>query len=262
LFFSYYNIQPEGNVASDPQNEFTKLNILHAEQSLKDTATSLGIKFEAAQQLLDNGLARLQQQRQRRPLPHLDDKIITSWNALMIRSLARASSLLNDKHYLAAAEKAARFIHRHLYNPVTQTLYRSTRDNKKSGEAYLDDYAYLINALIHLYQHSADKQWLVWANNLMQKQIALFYDQKGNGFFDNTNEDSNILFRSKEIYDGSLPSANAISVENLWKLSRLSKRPEWKAQASETINAFHQQLNELVGNYPQMYRSYLLISTN
>jgi len=259
LFFSYYNIQREGNVSSDPQNEFTGLNILHAEQSLKDTATSLGIKHESAQQLLDQGLARLQKTRQQRPMPHLDDKIITSWNALMIRSLARASSLLNNKQYLAAAKKAAGFIHRHLYDPVTQTLYRSTRNGKKSGEAYLDDYAYLVNALVHLYQHSADKQWLVWANDLMQKQIALFYDTKGYGFFDNTSEDSNILFRSKEIYDGSLPSANAISVENLWRLSQLSKRPDWKALASNTINAFHLQLNELVGNYPQMYRSYLLL---
>jgi len=259
LLFSYYNIQPEGNVASDPQNEFTNLNILHAEQSLEDTAASLGIKYETAQRLLDQGLTRLQQQRQQRPLPHLDDKIITSWNALMIRSLARAASLLNDERYLAAAKKAARFIHRHLYDPVSQTLYRSTRNGIKSGKAYLDDYAYLINALTHLYQTSADKQWLLWANNLMQKQIALFYDQNGHGFFDNTSKDKNILFRSKEIYDGSLPSANAVSVENLWQLSRLSKRPDWKALASNTINAFHQQLNELVENYPQMYRSYLLI---
>lgn len=258
LFYAYYNIQDNGNVASDPQNEFTNLNILHAETSLYEIAKSLSIKPEAAQTILQSSLQKLKQQRDQRPPPHLDDKIITSWNALIIRSLAKASSLLNEKRYLLAAEKSAHFIHRNLYNPATQTLYRSFRKNKTSGEAYLDDYAYLINSLLHLFKQTQNRQWLVWADTLMQQQIALFHDKTHHGFFDNTNTDKNILFRSKEIYDGSLPSANAISAENLLLLSGFNNKPQWKTLALKTINAFHQHLNELIENYPQMYRSYLL----
>lgn len=259
LFYVYYNIQENGNVASDPQKEFTQLNTLHAESTLAETAKDLSIDLTTAKQLLKSGLGKLKQQRLKRPLPHLDDKIITSWNALMIRALAKASNQLKRPDYQQAAEQTARFIHRHLYNPKTKQLYRSYRNKKRSGEAYLDDYAYLTNALISLYKNSNNKQWLIWANDLMQKQIALFHDSKNHGFFDNTANDKNILIRSKEIYDSSLPSANAITVENLLKLSKLMKKPEWKQMARNTVNAFHSNMNELFSNYPQMYKSLILL---
>lgn len=260
LFYKHFNIQAKGNVESDPQKEFTNLNILHAENTLQTTAKDLSIPYTQAQQILQTSLSKLKQQRIKRPLPHMDDKIITSWNALMIKALAKASTELNQKTYKEAAEKTARFIHKHLYNPKTKQLYRSIRKEKRSGEAYLDDYAYLTNALISLYQATNNRQWLIWANDLMQQQITAFYDTANSGFFDNTAKDKNILIRSKEIYDGSLPSANAITVENLNKLSRLMKKDEWKQMAKKTVNAFHSNMNELYGNYPQMFKSLLLLN--
>lgn len=260
LFYAHFNIQAKGNVESDPQKEFINLNILHAENTLQTTAKDLPLPYPKAQRLLQSSLNKLKQKRIKRPLPHLDDKIITSWNALMIRTLSKASTLLREPAYNQAAEETARFIHSKLYDPKTKQLYRSYRKGKRSGEAYLDDYAYLTNALISLYQSTNNRQWLIWANDLMQQQITAFYDTINSGFFDNTANDKNILIRSKEIYDGSLPSANAITVENLLKLSKLMKRPEWKQMARNTVNSFHSNMNELYSNYPQMFRSLLLLS--
>ncbi|MDH5424511.1 MAG: thioredoxin domain-containing protein [Gammaproteobacteria bacterium] len=260
VFYEHFNIQKKGNVDSDPQNEFLKLNILHAEYSLQRTANDLSLKLSEAKTLLASSMTKLKQQRSKRPLPHLDDKIITSWNALMLKALTKAASQLKRDDYQAAAEKAARFIHRQLYNPVSKQLYRSVRNGKQSGEAYLDDYAYLINALLSLYQSSNDRQWLIWANELMDQQISVFYDRSHHGFFDNSGNDKNILFRSKHLYDGSLPSANAVSVENLILLSRLIKRPDWITMASNSLHSFHSELNDLFGNHPQMFRSLLLLN--
>lgn len=260
LFYAHFNIQKKGNVESDPQNEFNNLNILHAENSLHATAKDLSLPHSKAKKLLASSLAKLKQQRLKRPLPHLDDKVITSWNALLIKALAKAASQLKRPDYKEAAEKSARFIHRQLYSPKSKQLYRSSRNGKRSGEAYLDDYAYLINALISLYQTSNDRQWLVWANDLMTQQISAFYDQQNHGFFDNTASDKNILFRSKEVYDSSLPSANAISVENLTLLSHLMNRPDWKTMASNSLHSFHSDLNDLFGNHPQMFKSLILLN--
>jgi len=259
LFYVYYNIKEKGNVSSDPQKEFTGLNILHADESLNTIAKDLSLSFTSASKILNRSLKKLAKARKKRPLPHLDDKVITSWNALMLKATAKAYGQIKNKKYLDASIKNARFIHRYLYNPTNKQLYRSYRNGHRSGEAYLDDYAYMTSALISLYKNTGDRQWLIWADNLMQQQIALFYDTTHHGFFDNTANDKNILFRSKEIYDGSLPSANAISVENLIELSTLLKKPTWASIASQSLHSFHQRMNELHENYPQMYKSLILL---
>jgi len=258
IFYLHFNILKEGNVSSDPQKEFTNLNILHAENTLKDSAKHADISKNKAATLIQSSFKKLKTRREKRPLPHLDDKIITSWNALTIKALSKASQLLNNPAYNDAAENTARFVYKHLYDPKTKHLYRSYRQGKHSGKAYLDDYAYLVNALINLYKSTEDRQWLIWANELTRQQIKLFYDSTNGGFFDNTAEDKNILIRSKEIYDGSLPSANAISVENLTLLSSIMKRPDLYSMALKTVHAFHENMNELYGNYPQMYKSLLI----
>ncbi|MDH5516313.1 MAG: thioredoxin domain-containing protein [Gammaproteobacteria bacterium] len=259
LFYPHFNIQDTGNVESDPEKEFSGLNILFAEQSLQATAKTLALSLPDAESLIESALNKLLQQRRMRPAPHLDDKIISGWNALVIKALAKASTQLNMPQYRVAAEQAAGFIYRHLYDPKSKQLYRSYRNGKHSGEAYLDDYAYLSNALITLYKNSNDRQWLVWASELTEQQIKAFYDQANHGFFDNSANDKNILIRSKEIYDGSMPSANSISIENLLQLSALMKRPQWKQLATQSLHAFHQKLNDEQENYPQMLRSYLLL---
>ncbi|MDH5391762.1 MAG: thioredoxin domain-containing protein [Gammaproteobacteria bacterium] len=260
LFNSHFNILKNGNVESDPEMQFTGLNILHAEHSLQQTAKSLTLKLVTAEKRLQSGLSKLQQQRLKRPAPHLDDKIITAWNALLIKALAKASAQLQIPKYRVAAENAARFIYQNLYNPKSKQLYRSYRNGKRSGEAYLDDYAYLSNALISLYQSTRDRQWLIWANELTRQQINIFYDPVNHGFFDTSATDKNILVRSKEIYDSSLPSANSISIENLFQLSRLMTYPKWKQLAIQSLHSFHHKLNEDPENYPQMLKSYLMLN--
>lgn len=260
LFYLYFNIQKNGNVASDPQNEFANLNILHAEYPLLDTASELSIPLSHANKILKTSFSKLLKQRIKRPLPHLDDKIITSWNALIIKALAKAATQFNKPVYKEVAEETAHFIYRNLYNPKTKQLYRSYRKGKRSGDAYLDDYAYLTNALISLYKNTDNKQWLLWASDLMQQQIKLFYDTENSGFFDNTAKDKNILIRSKEIYDGALPSANAISAENLIELSKQMNKKEWKQMANKSIHSFHASMNELYDNFPQMFKSLMLMN--
>jgi len=234
----YYNVYKGGNIDSDPQEEFTNLNILYVSEEFSGEPLT-----EKQKQLLTSVKNKLLDKRTHRPRPHLDDKIITAWNGMMISALAVASRTLNDKKYLNAAIKAAEFVHEQLFDTKTEQLFRRIRGERAGVEAGLSDYVWTINSLIYLHEVTNNRRWLDSAVKLSKKQNELFLDENYGGYFDASDRDSSLLFRSKSIYDGALPAANAIALSNLTKLFKLTKDKQWKTQAQHLLSTFAAVIN-------------------
>ena len=168
-----------------------------------------------------------------RPRPHLDDKVLTAWNGLMIAAFARMARVLRGlgadgraagEPYLEAARRAAAFIRERMWNAASGTLLRRYRDGHAEIDGYAEDYAYLIFGLLELFQADADPAWLEWAIALQRRQDELFWDEADGGWFSTTGRDPSVLLRMKEDYDGAEPTASSVSVLNLLVLSHLVRR--------------------------------------
>jgi len=233
----YFHLQENGNIDSDPQGEFTDLNIFYVDEEFKNVVLS-----KQQKNLLESTSKKLNKIRRLRPGPHLDDKVITAWNGMMIAAFAKASVVFDDRDLLDEAIKTARFIMQHSFDEKKSKLYRQYRENKPGIDAALSDYVWLIYGVMEIYQASNDKQWLSLAIDLHEDQNALFLDKVSGTYYESSSKDKNLLFRSKSIYDGAFPSANAIALSNLRKLSSLSSDVEQKKiyamQADKLVASF------------------------
>ena len=170
--------------------------------------------------------AKLMKIREGRVRPSLDDKVITSWNGLMIAGMARAYQVLRDEKYLESARKAARFIKTNLAKGGSR-LQRSYRSGLTGTNAVLEDYAFLIFGLTELYQADFDHSWIQWALALQKQQNNLFYNSKSGIYFDTDGSDKSLLVRTQQIEDRALPSGNSVSALNLLRLYDITLiRPE------------------------------------
>jgi hypothetical protein len=255
VFIARYGVRPDGNAPSDPQAEFTGKNLLHTARPLEDVASSTGRSIEDVEAALGRGRSALLARRSTRPRPHLDDKVLTAWNGLMIAAFARASRVLDAAdRYLNDARRAAEFIRGWLWDPTTGTLLRRYRQGQAGVEAYAEDYAYLIFGLLELFQADGDPQWLEWAIMLQQRQDTLFWDPIEGGWFSTTGKDQSVLLRLKEDYDGAEPAATSIGVLNLLSLSHLvetgstPKKPTPNSQ-SEDSSSYSQRVDLALGGY-------------
>jgi uncharacterized protein len=234
-----FGIEPGGNAPQDPQQEFTNQNLFYTAQSIEDIAARTGRTPEFVMAAIGRARRVLFEARAKRPRPHLDDKIITSWNGMMIAAFARAARVLPERpgaqDYLATARAAAEFIRRCLWNSAEQRLLRRYRDGAAAIEAYAEDYASLVWGLLELFQADADPVWLEWARDLQARQDALFWDDEEAGWFSTTGKDPSVLLRLKEDYDGAEPSASAMSVLNLIALGHLLDDEEARRKAERTL---------------------------
>ena len=243
LLKKYFHIQKNGNIHSDPQGEFAGLNIFYVDENFRDKALTVQQEkwLHSAQQVLNEA-------RRMRPRPHLDDKIITAWNGMMISALAQAARVFDHDAFLAEAEHNIEFIRSHLYDKDSGKLFRQHRQNSRGVAAVLEDYVWLIHGLLAVHEAGGESRWLDWAYALQQKQDVLFLDKTSGAYFESTADDSNILFRSKSIYDGALPSPNAIALANLRKLSELATDVAHKKRLSEQgdrlVNSFAAAIND------------------
>jgi len=196
---------------------------------------------------------RMFEARASRPRPHLDDKVLTAWNGLMIAGFARAARVVADgTPYLDAARRAATFIRSRMWDPATLTLLRRYRRGQASIEAYAEDYAYLIYGVLELFQADPDVRWLEWARTLQRRQDELFWDEADGGWFSTTGRDATVLLRMKEDYDGAEPTASAISVFNLLTLSHLVDDPNWAERIEKTFRYFGTRLEQMGRAVPMM----------
>ena len=254
LFMDRFGVQAGGNVAAgnDPWGEFNGKNILFQKRTLAETAKTSGLTEEKVVSSLAKSRRLLFEAREKRPRPHRDDKIITAWNGLMISAFARAARVLEEPTYQEAATRAATFVYKNLYREQDRTLLRSYREGASTIEGFADDYAFLIQGLLDLYETTFDPSWIDWAVQLQTRQDELFWDVNADGYFTTTATDANILLRSKEAYDGAEPSVSSVAALNLLRLSSLLGRADWHERARKTLNAFGQQLRQAPSGMPQM----------
>ncbi len=252
MFSFHYGVEESGNALTDPHHEFTGKNILYAAYSLQQTANRFNVTDQQVKGSLDRARKKLFDLRNGRPRPHLDDKILTSWNGLMISAFARAYQTFADPLHLNAGQRAADFVLAKLYNAATHTLVRRYRDGEARHEAHLDDYAFLVQGLLDLYEASFDLKWLKVAIELTETQVRIFWDEEAGGFYDTSGKDSSILVRMKEQYDGAEPAGNSVAVMNLLRLSQMTERKEWRELAERTLMFFSTTLTRYPHTMPQM----------
>lgn len=262
IFSFHYTVKPEGNVSptKDPHGELKNKNVLIVFGSEEETAQKFELSVDKVKEILEKSRKILYETRSKRPRPHLDDKMLTGWNGLMISGFAKAGQALENQNHIQRAVGAAKFVRRYLYDDSEKTLLRSCYKGEKDEIAqpakpingFLDDYAFLIRGLLDLYEASFDPTWIEWAENLQETQDRLFWDEGSAGYFTSPAGDSSILIRMKEDQDGAEPSGNSVSVLNLLRLSSFLDNPNYKEKAGKILGVFSPRLNKMPIVLPEM----------
>jgi uncharacterized protein YyaL (SSP411 family) len=247
-----FGVSEVGNSISDPTGELGNRNVLYRALTAAQTATHLERSEAQIEVALEHGKSVLLDARNERPRPHLDDKIITAWNGLMISAFAKAGRVLDESRFLNAATRAAEFLTTELFDAETGTLLRRYRDGEARHPAHLEDHAYLAQGLLDLYEASFDRRWLELATRLTEIQNERFSDPAGGGFFDTSGDDDSVILRTREIHDGAEPSGNSIAASNLLRLGWILDRPEWLELAERTIGTVGSVLTASPAIMPEM----------
>jgi len=222
---------------------------------IADVSQELALPVKELHLRLDEIRRKLLTVRKRRPAPARDERVLTGWNGLMIRTLAQAGKSLQNRDYLAAAERSAlRVLSAH--RDSTGRLLRAAAQGKTEVPAVLDDYAYFISGLLALHDATGEEKWLNAARRLMDDQIGIYWNQNQGGFYLNSNAQPTALIRLEIGEDLSLPSGNGISTLNLIQLSRMKSDESYRNSALKTLLAFAPQISQS----PQDFCTLLLAS--
>jgi uncharacterized protein YyaL (SSP411 family) len=225
VFNLYYGITDEGN--------FEGKNILFVAKEINQVASELGLDQQQVEKELSEARVILLKEREKRTKPDVDTKILASWNALAISALSSAYQAFNEDIYLDAAKLCASFIKQELMKG--DTLCHSWCDGEAKVKGLLEDYAYLTNALMDLYESDFNLKWLVWAKGLAEKAIELFEDKNDDGFYNSV--DKNIVLKFKDAQDGATPSPYGMMVYALLRLADLLQNERFALAAERAIKA-------------------------
>lgn len=236
-----FNLSSRGNFLEEASRKRTGTNILHLSRPLDQWAGQLGVSSDTLTGQWETLRQALFTRREERIHPFKDDKILTDWNGMMIAALAMAGRIFTEETYLQAARKSVRFVMDRLGDGNGRLLHRF-RDDQAGIVATANDYACLIMGLIELYETTRESDWLEQAVALQQTMDTDFRDREQGGYFlcaDRDPDDADALpVRPKELYDGAIPSANGIALNNLSRLSAHLKTRHWKTRALEQLQAF------------------------
>ena len=252
IFAHSFGVETGGNAPSDPHQVFVNQNILYRAHSLEETAHKLERSPDEVESMLRESRNVLLKARDQRLRPHLDDKILVSWNGLMISAFARAHQVLGEAEYLEQARRAADFILEHLYQKEAAQLLRRYREGEARFDAHLEDYSFLVMGLIDLYEAGSDIRDLKRSMELMEAAVDLFYDKDKGGFFDTSGRDASLILRTRDDYDGAEPTGNSVAVWNLLRLAEMTHHPEWKKLAAMSLKQFGDRLREYPEALPHM----------
>ncbi len=235
LFCKVYGISDEPNF-TNPHTGYNGCipNLLRA--PVENWAKTLNMSADELWAKLDEWRAKLREHRDRRPRPHCDDKVLTNWNALMVRSFALGYRFLGDATYRHAAERTAEFLWTMMRRP-DGTLWHSYRNGVAKVDGMLDDYAYLLVALMELHEVTGDEKWLRRARELADTMVRLFWDENEGGFWFTTQR-KDLLARSKPAIDGAEPSPNGMAALGLLRLANATKDDHYAQIAQRTLSAF------------------------
>ncbi|XP_005999653.1 spermatogenesis-associated protein 20 [Latimeria chalumnae] len=265
IFIHHYGVKENGNVnpAKDPHGDLKGQNVLIVRYSHELTAAKYGLEMDKLKEILSMCREQLYKVRRQRPPPHLDNKMLTSWNGLIISGFARAGVVLGDKGYIQRAEKAAQFLRDHMFDPVSGRLLRSSYQGVENSVeqipvpifGFLDDYAFVIRGLVDLYESSFNQWWLEWAVQLQKKQDELFWDSEGFAYFASDASDPFTIIRLKDDQDSSEPSANSVAALNLMRLANYTGQMNWSDKSRQIFSAFSERLLKIPIVLPEMVRA-------
>jgi len=242
LFYQVYALSAGGN--------FEGKNVLQRQGTLTALADQLGLPLAELIGRLEIIHRALLEKRAGRPRPQTDDKVLVSWNALALRAFAEAARFLNRSEYLAVAQQNADFLLKALYREGR--LMRSWRQGQARQEAFLEDHAALILALLALYQSDSSPRWYTAALQLAEDMDRRFKDPRG-GFFDTRPDQSDLITRPKDIQDNATPSGNALAASALLQLSAFAEAGERLAEAENMLAT----LQELMTRHPTAFAYWL-----
>jgi hypothetical protein len=228
LIKDYYQVKKSGNW------EHNK-NILYRKESMSAFAESKNLSLKEWNKILFKAKGKLLKERSKRTRPSTDDKILTSWNALMLKGYIDAYLALGDDGYLDAALKNARFLEENMIRENGR-LWRNYKDGEASIDAFLDDYALLADAFIHLYQATFDVHWLDVARNVSDYAIAHFLDKQSGMFFYTSDQSDNLIARKMEITDNVIPASNSVIVNVLYRLGEYYYHPPYIRMSKTMLN--------------------------
>jgi uncharacterized protein YyaL (SSP411 family) len=242
-FCAYYGVTPQGNFEEGA-------SVLNIASPLKKVSELYGIPIPELEKLLEEGRKALFAEREKRVKPGRDEKILTSWNGLMISGLVDGFKLTGREEYLKGSREAIHFI---LEGRVKQGhLMRVFHKGRWHVKGYSEDYAFFIQALIDLYEATFEMKYLKEANDLNERMIHQFWDDKNGGFFFTGKENEPLIARSKSPYDNAIPSANAIALFNFIRLGYLTGEESLKQKAEQILQLFHDFLLEHPSGFAQM----------
>jgi uncharacterized protein YyaL (SSP411 family) len=248
LISSYYSAKEEGNWEHGSN---ILMRIKEDEQFLKDHS----ISADEWNPILDRARKNLLNARSKRIAPALDDKIIAAWNAMTICGLIDAYRIFTDRIFLDVARGAIQFLENQMMSGTT--LYRSFKNKRSTTQAFLDDYAFLIQAYIRIYQATLEEKYIVRASEMMEHVIVGFYDESDGFFFYTSKHSETLIARKKEIFDNVIPSSNAVMAQNLNQLGVMLDRDDWKKMAV----AMADSLSHLVKSEPGFMSHWAIAQT-
>ena len=256
LFINFFNLEEGGNFFDESTKSKTGRSILYLKKNLAELREEINLPEEELGDFWEKIRQMLYGIREKRIHPFKDDKILTDWNGLMIAAFAKAAAALSEPQYALAAKNAVDFIWDKLRDKDGRLLKRY-RDEEAGLPAHLDDYAFLVWGLLELYEAEFDPEYLQRAINLNALMLKEFWDPQNGGLFFTAEGQTDLIVRSKEIYDGAIPSGNSVAAFNLLRIGRMTSNPDLEDKARLIGSAFSNQVRSVPMGHTQLLSAML-----
>lgn len=253
LFIKLFNVEDGGNWLDESKGMMTGTNILHLKNTVDILQSSDPFNEIDLEEFISRTGKKLFKEREKRIHPHKDDKILTDWNGLMISAFAKASTVFDDEKYKSAAINAMDFILKKLRHSDGKLIHRY-RDREAGLPAHIDDYSFIIQTLLDLFELTFGPNYLKTAIELTNTLTNHFLDKQRGGFFFTSDDGEKLITRQKDLYDGAYPSGNSVMLSNLVRLGMLTANPMYEETARQMIDSFSGQVN----NYPSVFSQFLM----
>lgn len=242
VFADYYNVSEEGN--------FEDHNILNVTRDIETVAKNHNLPVEQLSTLLESCRQKLFEQREQRVKPGRDEKILTAWNGLMLTSFAEAAAILGRDDYADIATRNAEFLLSNMRRDGL--LLRTYKDSQAKLNAYLEDYSFLAQALLSLYEATGEFRWFEEALRLTNKLVEEFWDDAAGGFFFTGGSHESLIVRSKDFFDNATPSGNSVAAEVLLRLAVLTNDEDYRRRAITIFRLTHEFLRRYPAGFGQL----------
>ncbi|PAV30960.1 hypothetical protein CIL05_04395 [Virgibacillus profundi] len=249
IYTDIYDITPNGNFEGKNIPNLIKTN-------LESSALENNLSIEGLQEKLEKARVKLLETREKRIYPHVDDKVLTAWNGMMIAALTKAGKVFRVNDYVQKAEKAMNFIEDKLFSDGR--LMARYRDGETKFKAYIDDYAFLLWGYIEIYDATFSIKYLKKARELSDQMIDLFWDERDGGFYFSGKDSEALIAKDKEVYDGAIPSGNSVAAVMLTRLGYLTGETDYLDKVEEMYYSFFDNLGEYASASPFFVQSLLL----